>query len=204
MKKTYLYSLDHAQFRMLIGSGERGLAERMLARGKESGTKLGEAELDDLEEILKAIEKRGSVAATEDRKTDELVNMAIWLIAEEAGIDAAAGGGLTEQYEEAQEAFSKSGFFKRPLLCASDLDLFEALHAGRVYGSAGSWASDTTTAVVDPGEVRGLLAALRAGADARGSKLPATVQDLLDNHVFPSLEAAARASLGLLAVTRRA
>lgn len=202
MWKTELYTLDHQEFRRLVSSGERGLAARLQGRPGPGGRALTESERETLEGILGDIETKGSVEETDDRRTNDLVNVAIWLIAEEAGIDATAGAVATATLEQAHDVLGKGGFLRKALLAPVAATLFAALFEGRVYGTEEPWDADLRTTVLDPGEARLLHSHLRDMADARGSKLSGVVQDLLDQHVFPILESASRAQLGVLAVTR--
>lgn len=205
MWKTALYTLDHQEFRRLVTSGERGVGARVLARPSATlgDRPLSPAERETIEGILGDMESRGSVDATDDRRTNDLVNLAIFLVAEEAGIDAPAGAVATSALEEAHDALAKGGWLRKPLLAPVAAVLFGTFSEGRVYGGEDAWDADLRTAVLDPGEVRTLHSHLRDMAEARGSKLPGDVQDLLDQCVFPTIEAAARAQLGVLAVTRR-
>lgn len=203
MIKTYLYTLDHEQFRALVGSGERGLAQRLLRRHHELGGTRHEAELDELQDILREIETRGAVVATGDAKTDDLVNHAVWLVAEEAGVDAVTAGASTDLFAQAEEILTSRGWFRRPIVAGRAADLLGAIHRGRVYGGIEAWSGGIRTAILEPAEVKQLLATLRAVADNHGNRLASPLQDLLDNQIFPALEAAARAKLGLLAITRR-
>ena len=198
MAVTQLHTMDFEHFRGLVSAGERGMADR-LGRQVETVTQ-SEKVADAVREALESIERQGRVAGTGSSREDEALNLALWLMADEAGIDAPAGPSDVEHFEEASHVLSRRSWFRKPLLAPDALDLFDALHRGRIYGGSDEWASPTRTAILDPGEVRILLGDLSGLAQNRPRSLTSTVQDLLDRHVFPAVETAARAQLGLFAL----